>query len=182
MPRKLKPPSLRQRRNKASTRATLRAGGMRAPALPVRGCPCGGPVELPKPPRGKRKRGWPRKPPEVCAECRGTGTLPWHHLTVAWWGRLWASPMGPEYIESDVDALYITAGLVEAFWRGGTADKALAAEIRQEMARFGGSPLDRRRLEWGLEEPDEAGAAVAPPEPEKPRDDPRNVLRMVRPA
>jgi len=92
--------------------------------------------------------------------------------------------MGPEYIESDVDALYITAGLVEAYWRAGGTDGRLAAEIRQEMARFGGSPLDRRRLEWGLEQPDdETGRSTTPtPEPEKPRDDPRNVLRMVRPA
>jgi len=90
--------------------------------------------------------------------------------------------MGPEYIESDVDALYITAGLVEAYWRSGGSDGRLAGEIRQEMARFGGSPLDRRRLEWGLEPPEDEQPAAPTPEPEKPRDDPRNVLRMVRPA
>lgn len=101
--------------------------------------------------------------------------MPWHHLTIAWWERLWSSPMGPEYLPSDIDSLYITAGLVETFWRGGADDSKLAGEIRQEMARFGATPLDRRRLEWELERED----APAKPGPQKPIIDPRSSMRLV---
>jgi hypothetical protein len=181
MPRRLKPEGMRQRRNKASTRATLKAGLVRAPALPTRACSCGGPIEQARP-SGKRKRGRPRKPPATCSICQGTGILPWHHLSKAWWTRLWASPMASQFIESDVDALYELAALKDAFWHGG-ADGKLAGEIRQRAAQFGSTPLDRRRLEWGLEHPDEESDEAPPtPEPQKPRDDPRNVLRMVKPA
>jgi hypothetical protein len=171
------------RRNKASTRATLKAGGMRAPALPVRGCSCGGPrVPATAAPK-KRGRGRPKNPEPECAICKGTGILPWHHLTKAWWARLWGAPMASQFIESDVDALYELAALKDANWWGGGADPKLAPEIRQRAAQFGSTPLDRRRLEWGLEEPpDEGDEASSPPRPEKPRDDPRNVLRMVKPA
>lgn len=163
-----KPLGLRQRRNKASTRARLALGasGVRAPALPTRGCVCGGPVEPPKPTRGKRKRGRPRKPPEPCKTCQNTGILPWHHLTKSWWARLWASPMTPEYIESDLDRLYMAASLVDAYWWGGGTDTKLHGEIRLALAGFGTTPLDRRRLEWELEKPEQPGEeaeASAPP-------------------
>jgi len=178
MPRQPKPLELRQRRNKASTRAKLRAGGVRAPALPTRGCVCGGPIEPPKP-AGKRKRGRPPKPVEVCALCNGSGILPWHHLTRAWWARVWASPMAPEYIESDIDALYVLASLRDQFWRGGGVETKTAAEIRMQEARFGATPLDRRRLEWSLDKPEaEPEAEPAPPQPTGT--DARALLRAVK--
>lgn len=104
-------------------------------------------------------------------------------MTRAWWDRLWASPMATQFIDSDVDALFELAALKEAFWSGG-ADSKLAGEIRQRAAQFGSTPLDRRRLEWGLEPPDDGqeGGQAPEPGPETPREDPRNVLRMVRPA
>ena len=155
MPRAPKHPSLRARRNKASTRAKLRAGGVRAPALPTRGCVCGGPVE-PEKPKRRRGPGRPRKKADPCRFCEGSGILPWHHLTQAWWKRLWASPMGAEYLESDIDGLYVAASLVDEFWRSGGCDSKLAGEIRLQLARFGTSPIDRRKLEWELERPEEA--------------------------
>ena len=180
--------SLRARRNKASTRAKLRPKGskkalrkrrtptrapaVRAPALPSRACPCGGPVEPPKP-RKKRGRGRPRKPPPPCVMCEGTGILPWHHLTQVWWRRLWASPMSPEYAESDLDGLYVLAALRDEHWRTGGVDTKLAGEIRLWEARFGLSPIDRRRLEWKIPSPEESEAVDAPAPPTRP--DPRIV-------
>lgn len=176
-----KSPSLRSRRNKAATRARLRGAArspVRAPALPIRGCSCGGPKPAPKPKR--RGRGRPPKPPAPCEHCGGTGIIEWHHLTKAWWARLWSSPMGPEYIESDVDALYMTAALVDAFWVGGGTDHKLGAEIRQQLARFGSTPLDRRRLEWELDrEGPEEPEAPRPDEPPRPVVDPRSSMRLV---
>lgn len=186
MPRPLKPQSMRQRRNKASTRAALpaKAAGVRAPALPIRGCSCGGPP--PPPVRRKGQRGRPRKPRVTCPDkrCDGSGVVPWNPQVQAWWSRLWSSPMAIEFIESDLDALFMLASLKDEFWSRCPGNGKLAGEIRQEEARFGLTPLDRRRLEWGLEPPEEHepdAPAPAPP-PEKPREDPRNVLRMVRPA
>jgi hypothetical protein len=63
--------------------------------------------------------------------------------------------MAPEYIESDIDGLYILASLWDEFWRTGGTDGKLAGEIRLQGARFGLSSLDRRRLEWELEKPEE---------------------------
>jgi hypothetical protein len=85
--------------------------------------------------------------------------------------------MGPEYLPSDIDSLYITAGLVDTFWLSGATDSKLAGEIRQEMARFGATPLDRRRLEWELERKDDEPAK--PDGPPKPVVDPRSTMRLV---
>lgn len=172
-----KAPGLRARRNKATTRAKLSLGAKaRVPALPVRGCGCGGPRVEPK--RKKKGRGRPPKPEAPCTSCDGTGITPWHPLTVAWWRRLWSSPMGPEYIESDVDALYELAALKDTFWQTGGVDSKLAAEIRQRVTQFGGTPLDRRKLEWELErpEPEEESPTAA----QAPAVDPRLSIRMVK--
>ena len=177
-----KPLKLRQRRNKASTRATLKAGGMRAPALPVRACSCGGPQ--PEPQRRKGP-GRPRKRRPLCSVCGGTGVLPWHAETHATWLLWWASEAASQWVDSDVPGIKRLILLVEDFHRTDKpVDRAnFEKEIRLQEARYGLSPLDRRRLEWSIEAQDEQDGPAAPsPEPEKPRDDPRNVLRMVRPA
>jgi hypothetical protein len=80
----------------------------------------------------------------------------WHPRTVAWWVDLWASPMAPEYHESDVHGLYVLAALVNHFWHQPRQD--LAAEIRLQRQSFGLTPLDRRRLQWEIERTDEAQA------------------------
>lgn len=85
--------------------------------------------------------------------------------------------MAPEYIESDVDALYMTAGLVDAYWWSGGSDAKIAGEIRQQLARFGATPLDRRRLEWELERKDDEPEKA--PGPQKPIVDPRSGMRLV---
>lgn len=107
--------------------------------------------------------------------------MPWAALTKAWWTRLWASPMAGQFIESDVDGLYVLATLKDAFWSCAPGDPkmgALAAEIRMQEQRFGVTPLDRRRLEWELER-EPAGAETAPPTPAPAPVDPRKTMRLV---
>src|SRR4051812_47278145 len=77
----------------------------------------------------------------------------WHHMTLSWWSDVWASPMAPEFDDSDKHGLFALAMLVNDFW---SADEVrtrrdLAAEIRQQSQRFGLSPIDRRRLQWEIE-------------------------------
>lgn len=73
----------------------------------------------------------------------------WHERTTAWWADVWASPMAPEYDDSDVHGLFLLAALVDEFWR--KPSQALAAEIRLQRQCFGLSPIDRRRLQWEID-------------------------------
>jgi hypothetical protein len=86
--------------------------------------------------------------------------------------------MAAEFIEADIDALYMLASLKDEFWTRAPGNGKLASEIRQQEARFGLSPLDRRRLEWGLEKPpeDEEPENTEPPAPVV---DPRKMMRLV---
>lgn len=79
----------------------------------------------------------------------------WNPLTLAWWEDLWASPMAPEYDESDVHGLYMLAALIDAFWdKPGNTE--LAKEIRNQRQSYGLSPMDRRRLQWTIEQAEDA--------------------------
>lgn len=84
--------------------------------------------------------------------------LDWHPMTVVWWQELWASPMAPEYDESDRHGLFKLAMLHNDFWTATspTARIDVAKEIRLQEQRFGLSPLDRRRLQWEIERGAEA--------------------------
>jgi hypothetical protein len=79
---------------------------------------------------------------------RGEGEE-WHSRTIAWWRDLWASPMAPEYDESDVHGLYLLAALMDEFWY--SPSTSLAAEIRLQRTCFGLTPIDRRRLQWEID-------------------------------
>lgn len=82
------------------------------------------------------------------------GDRAWHPQTMTWWADVWASPMAPEYHESDVHGLMMLAVLVDEFWQD--PSQALAAEIRLQRQCFGLTPIDRRRLQWEIERTDEA--------------------------
>ncbi len=115
-----KHPSVRARRNKTSTAATLSAvHDVQAPPLPTR---------------------------------------LWHEQTRAWWRDIWASPMAPEFDKSDKHGLFALAVLVDDFWRTEDAKlrKEIAAEIRQQRTAFGLTPIDRRRLQWTIEQAEDA--------------------------
>lgn len=116
---------------------------------------------LPKPPKLRQRRNRETTARELTAEKRRTYAprLPdrgpgqeWDRRTVAWWKDVWHSPMAAEFLQADIHALYRLAELVEMFWR--EPDKALAAEIRLEQQAFGLTPIDRRRLQWSIDEED----------------------------
>lgn len=106
----------------------------------------------------------------------------WHAQTLAWWADVWASPMAPEYDESDVHGLIMLAVLVNEFWLRPTW--TTAAEIRLQRQCFGLTPIDRRRLQWEIEKVDEAQArgakrrTAAKPAQQQPGD-PFAALRAV---
>lgn len=81
-------------------------------------------------------------------------SITWHPMTQSWWDDIWASPMAPEFDESDVHGLYLLATLVDAFWV--EPSQALAAEIRLQRQCFGLTPIDRRRLQWEIDRGEEA--------------------------
>ena len=58
--------------------------------------------------------------------------------------------MAAEFLQADRHGLYRLAVLVDAFWR--TEDPRLASEIRLQAQCFGLTPIDRRRLQWEMED------------------------------
>lgn len=84
--------------------------------------------------------------------------------------------MAGAFLEADKHPLTRLAMLVNDFWLRPSA--TIAAEIRQQEARFGLTPLDRRRLEWKIG--DEPAKAVPKIAPEAEPDDPR--ITMIRKA
>lgn len=114
----------------------------------------------------------------------------WDWQTESWWRDIWASPMAPEYDDSDKHGLFRLAVLVDDYW---TADNPntrvkVAQEIRMQGQLYGITPLDRRRLQWEISRGDEAAektrkraASKAQSVPsEQPAVDPRSVLRAVQ--
>lgn len=110
-------------------------------------------------------------------------------MTLEWWRDLWASPMAPEYDESDRHGLYKLAMLQDDFWTAETPKerKEASAEIRLQEQRFGLSPIDRRRLQWEIEKTDEAvdrgskrrGSAPSKKSADEAVRDPRAVLKAL---
>lgn len=132
-----KDPALRQRQNKASTKATLyEREDASAPDMP----------------KGRR----------------------WVQQTKEWWRDVWKSPMATEFLQADWHALYRLAVLVDMFWREPSVQ--LSKQIMSEEARFGLTPLDRRRLEWKVDR----GPAKAAPTRVDRGEDPRKLLRAVK--
>jgi len=86
--------------------------------------------------------------------------------------------MAEEYLRADVHALYRLALLVDAYWTKPTA--GLAAEIRLQQQAFGLTPLDRRRLEWSIEQVEAAQSRTRAKKTGKRKtaeDDPREALK-----
>lgn len=75
-------------------------------------------------------------------------------MTRRWWRDVWSSPMATEYLRADEHALFRLAVLVDEFWH--KPNRGLAAEIRLQQQAFGLTPLDRRRLEWSIEQVEQA--------------------------
>ncbi len=85
-------------------------------------------------------------------------TLPderdWHPQTKCWWIDTWRSPMSSEFLEADAHGLFRLAVLIDDYWKAGssTERRNLSAEIRLQGQGYGLSPLDRRRLQWTVEQ------------------------------
>lgn len=78
----------------------------------------------------------------------------WHSLTLQFWEDTWSSPMASEYLLADIHGLFRLAVLIDDFWKKPTG--ALSAEIRLMQQPYGLTPLDRRRLEWSVEQSEDA--------------------------
>lgn len=109
----------------------------------------------------------------------------WHPAVTWWWADLWAAPMSDEYHASDIHQLYLLATLYHDFYLSppGTVRRTqLASEIRLQRMAFGLTPMDRRKLEWTIEQVAEAQDRTARRRATKapaPADDPRSALRVV---
>ena len=101
----------------------------------------------------------------------------WHDLTRAWWRDVWHSPMADEFLEADKHALFRLAVLIDLFWTSPSKD--LAAEIRLEQQAFGLTPIDRRRLQWAVEEEKEERRTRYVAAQADEGEDPRKILKMV---
>ena len=125
---------------------------------------------LPKDPTARRRRN--KVPGARVLERRPNVTpvpLPpltdgWHPATVAWWEDAWRDPMAAAWLPSDVHRLLMLAVMVNDYWNApsSTGRKEVLGEIRLTGALFGLSPIDRRRLNWTIEDP-EPGEDPAPP-------------------
>jgi hypothetical protein len=106
----------------------------------------------------------------------------WHSQTKAWWKDIWASPMAPEFINSDIHGLFALAILVDDFWtvKDARQRKDLVAEIRLQRQCFGLTPIDRRRLQWEVGRVEEAQRKQQRRTPKPRGDDPYGALRAVK--
>ncbi len=136
MPALPKPAGIRQRTNRSSTTSVLSSEHS---------------VKAPKLPTGRK----------------------WHAMTKSWWSDIWASPMAPEFLEADTHGLFSLAILEDDFWnlttetydevedpvdrhvlrrRASACRITLMAEIRLQRQCYGLTPIDRRRLQWQVEQ------------------------------
>jgi len=97
-----------------------------------------------------------------------------HPLVAQWWRSIWRSPMASRWLDSDLQGLYQLAMLKQQFIERPTPQ--LSGEMRQQEARYGLSPLDRRRLEWNVHGPEKQGKKAAAKREQR---DPRDVLRAL---
>lgn len=89
--------------------------------------------------------------------------------------------MASEYLNADIHALYRLAALIDCFWAEPTV--SLSAEIRLQQQAFGLTPLDRRRLEWTIEQAETASTRRQQRKVRSAQDgdiDPREALRAVK--
>jgi hypothetical protein len=80
----------------------------------------------------------------------------WDELTRQWWKDIWSSPQHHEFLRADLGALWRLAILTDVFWKTGKLE--VAKEIRLLEHEFGLTPLSRRRLEWSVEQVEQAQA------------------------
>lgn len=178
MPRRKKDPSVRARRNKASTRATLTRvtettktsdayADLSVAQLRTeidRRNDDGRPDEARLSKAGSKAALVARlvedDQPKIPAMPARDEDDPWHSQTVQWWADVWRSPMAKQWDDSDLHNVYVVALLYNDIWTATSAKgrKDALAEYRLQRADLGLSPYSRRRLEWTTETAEEAKA------------------------
>lgn len=106
-----------------------------------------------------------------------------HKLAIRWWLNLWRSPMAARFLSTDADILGMTALLIDDFYKCKSPKerRELAAEIRQQTARFGLSNWDRNRMNWTVtEKADTKPRPQSTPHHREDTRDPRLTLRAVK--
>ena len=107
--------------------------------------------------------------------------IEWRSETLDWWQDVWSSPMANEFVNADFHGLFRLAILVDEFMNEPSSKNH--SEVRIAQQAYGLTPYDRRRLEWTVEQTEDAkergaqrrrSAQVAQHEP---HNDPR--LRIV---
>ncbi|MCV7277080.1 phage terminase small subunit [Mycolicibacter arupensis] len=99
--------------------------------------------------------------PKIPALPKGTR---WHQQVRDWWKRAWSSPMVPEWTESDIDALFMVARLMQMLWSPEATPsqaRGLAGEIRQLLSQCGLTPMSRRSLQWEIDRGEAAAETTA---------------------
>lgn len=74
----------------------------------------------------------------------------WPPATVAWWETWRRAPQAQTFTDTDWSFLVDTAVMHAEFWLG---NRALAAELRLRVSKFGATPEDRARLRMSVGEP-----------------------------
>lgn len=109
----------------------------------------------PKDPDSRRRRNADEALTVVAADGKLHGPdLPegfeWPVATVAWWETWRKSAQAKTFTDTDWSFLVDTAVMHAEFWLG---NRALAAELRLRVAKFGATPEDRMRLKIAVGEP-----------------------------
>jgi hypothetical protein len=91
---------------------------------------------------------------------RRKGNRKWGPEAIAFWEKIWASAMAPEFNDVDIQGLHILLDLVDEYYRLSSKElgkkQSLANEIRLQRQCFGLTPIDRMRLQWQTEKADDA--------------------------
>ncbi|OQZ93690.1 hypothetical protein BST15_17625 [Mycolicibacter arupensis] len=72
--------------------------------------------------------------------------------------------MVPEWTESDIDALFMVARLMQMLWSPEATPsqaRGLAGEIRQLLSQCGLTPMSRRSLQWEIDRGEAAAETTA---------------------
>jgi hypothetical protein len=88
----------------------------------------------------------------------------WSPRVLAWWKRAFSSPMSEEWVESDVDAMYMAADLMETFYDPyAKVDGRVRAmvQILKVLDSCGLTPMARMKLKWHVELAEEASAKTS---------------------
>lgn len=80
--------------------------------------------------------------------------IEWRSETEDWWQDVWSSPMANEFVDADFHGLFRLAILVDEFMNEPSSKNH--AEVRIAQQAYGLTPYDRRRLEWTVEQSEDA--------------------------